>query len=142
MWIAPAHLDAETRDVLERDELAAYVDLFHADYLAFGDWSELVARWWDLEAARGLYDEFLDGVPPGARQLAPTPDDALADGGGVRRLRPRADRVAAAAVPRPGTARRGAPAPAGAAPRPPTCSSTCATSWPIRPMQFVARRCV
>lgn len=59
VWIAPAHLDTETRDVLGRDDLAAYVDLFHADYLAFGDLGELVGRWWDLGALGTLYDDFL-----------------------------------------------------------------------------------
>lgn len=64
VWIAPAQLDTETRDVLERDELAAYVDLFRADYLAFGDVSELVGRWWDLETLQASYDDFIATYAP------------------------------------------------------------------------------
>jgi len=64
VWIAPGHLDAETRDVLERYELAAYVDLFRADYLAFGDVRAQVAQWWDLGRLQGLYDEFLAAFGP------------------------------------------------------------------------------
>jgi len=64
VWIAPGHLHAETRDVLERYELSSYVDLFRADYLAFGDVREQVAQWWDLARLQGLYDEFLDEFAP------------------------------------------------------------------------------
>ena len=59
VWIAPAHLDLETRHVLERYGLAAYVDLFRADYLAFGDATELVAKWWDLARLGDLYGDFV-----------------------------------------------------------------------------------
>ncbi|MGH8839064.1 MAG: PaaX family transcriptional regulator, partial [Jiangellaceae bacterium] len=59
VWIAPSQLDAETRDALERDGLAPYVDLFRADYLAFGDVREQVRRWWDLDGLQAMYDEFL-----------------------------------------------------------------------------------
>lgn len=60
IWIAPVHLAAETRDVLERHDLASYVDLFHAQHLAFGDVREQVRRWWDLDRLQALYDDFLD----------------------------------------------------------------------------------
>lgn len=60
VWIAPSHLAAETRDVLARDGLSEYVDLFSADYLAFGDVREQVGRWWDLDRLERLYQEFLD----------------------------------------------------------------------------------
>ncbi len=64
VWVAPAHLDTETRDVLTRYELAEYVDLFHADYLAFGDVSDLVSSWWDLDQLQSLYDDFLTTYLP------------------------------------------------------------------------------
>jgi phenylacetic acid degradation operon negative regulatory protein len=64
VWIAPAHLDAETRDVLHRYDLSAYVDLFRADYLAFGEVAEQVARWWDLAELDALYGEFLETYQP------------------------------------------------------------------------------
>lgn len=60
VWIAPAHLAGETRDVLARDGLSGYVDLFSADYLAFGDLREQVGCWWDLDRLERLYQEFLD----------------------------------------------------------------------------------
>jgi phenylacetic acid degradation operon negative regulatory protein len=64
VWIAPAHLETETRDVLERDGLAAYVDLFRAEYTAFGDLAALVSRWWDLDGLGALYDDFLTAYRP------------------------------------------------------------------------------
>jgi phenylacetic acid degradation operon negative regulatory protein len=64
VWIAPAHLEVETRDVLERDELAAYVDLFRAEYTAFGDLAGLVSRSWDLDGLCALYDDFLTAYRP------------------------------------------------------------------------------
>ncbi len=64
VWIAPSHLEAETRDVLDRDHLAPYVDLFRADHVAFGDVRELVEQWWDLRALQTLYDEFLVAYTP------------------------------------------------------------------------------
>jgi len=50
--------------VLARHGLAGYVDLFSADYLAFGDVREQVGRWWDLDRLERLYQEFLDGSRP------------------------------------------------------------------------------
>ena len=64
VWIAPGHLDAETREVLQRYGLDPYVDLFRADYLAFGDVREQVGRWWDFAALREMYDEFLTTYGP------------------------------------------------------------------------------
>jgi phenylacetic acid degradation operon negative regulatory protein len=64
IWIAPAHLAEETADVLERYGLSGYVDLFRADYLAFGDVHELAARWWDLDRLEQLYQAFLDLCEP------------------------------------------------------------------------------
>ena len=64
VWIAPGNLARETAEVLERHELAGYVDLFRADYLAFGDVAEQVGRWWDLDRLQGLYQSFLDDAEP------------------------------------------------------------------------------
>jgi phenylacetic acid degradation operon negative regulatory protein len=88
VWIAPAHLDAETRDVLERDGLAPYVSLFRADYLAFGDVPEQVRRWWDLDELQTMYDDFLDeyGSLLDAWKRRRTVDDAAAFGDWVRAL--------------------------------------------------------
>ncbi len=59
VWIAPAHLFDEARDVLLRHGLDSYVDLFRADHLAFGDVSAQVRQWWDLPRLQGLYRDFL-----------------------------------------------------------------------------------
>lgn len=64
VWIAPAHLFEETRDVLARHGLSPYVDLFHAEHLAFADARHQVPGWWDLARLRALYDEFLDRYRP------------------------------------------------------------------------------
>jgi phenylacetic acid degradation operon negative regulatory protein len=64
VWIAPGHLDAHTREVLERYELAPYVDLFRADYLAFGKVREQVRKWWDLDRLQALYGDFLADFGP------------------------------------------------------------------------------
>jgi len=64
VWIAPGHLAAETRDVLERHELSTYVDLFRADYLGFGEVAQAVGTWWDLDGLQRLYDDFLAAHTP------------------------------------------------------------------------------
>jgi phenylacetic acid degradation operon negative regulatory protein len=68
VWIAPAHLADETAEVLKRYGLSGYVDLFRADYLAFGDVREQVARWWDLDRLEELYQAFLDSCGPVLRR--------------------------------------------------------------------------
>jgi phenylacetic acid degradation operon negative regulatory protein len=85
VWIAPGNLARETAEVLERHRLAGYVDLFRADYLAFGDVAEQVPRWWDLDRLQGLYQAFLEDSAPvlaswdGARPDSPGPDSARRD---------------------------------------------------------------
>jgi len=64
VWVAPGHLEDETRDVLERNGLAQYVDLFHGDYLGFGSESAGVAKWWDLDGLERLYAEFVAAYSP------------------------------------------------------------------------------
>ena len=64
VWIAPGQLAAETRDVLTADDLAAYVSLFTADYLAFGDVRDKIGQWWDLDRLEQLYQAFIDSAGP------------------------------------------------------------------------------
>jgi phenylacetic acid degradation operon negative regulatory protein len=64
VWIAPGQLAAETRDVLDSHGLSAYVTLFRADYLAFGDAADQVGRWWDLRRLEQLYQAFIDSAGP------------------------------------------------------------------------------
>ncbi|MGH3714809.1 MAG: PaaX family transcriptional regulator [Micromonosporaceae bacterium] len=58
VWVAPAHLYDATRATLERHGLDRYVNLFRADYLAFGSVAESVGSWWDLAGLQQLYGEF------------------------------------------------------------------------------------
>ena len=58
VWIAPGHIEDETRDVLRRHQLSRYVDLFHANYLGLHDIREQVATWWDLDGLGRLYADF------------------------------------------------------------------------------------
>ncbi|HEY2314088.1 MAG TPA: PaaX family transcriptional regulator C-terminal domain-containing protein [Streptosporangiaceae bacterium] len=64
VWIAPGQLAEETRDVLAADDLAAYVSLFTAGYLAFGDVRDKISRWWDLDRLEQLYQAFIDSAAP------------------------------------------------------------------------------
>jgi len=64
VWIAPAHLAEETRDVLAADGLAAYVSLFAAASLAFGDVRDKIGEWWDLDRLEELYQAFIDAATP------------------------------------------------------------------------------
>lgn len=64
VWIAPAHLSEEARDVLLREELAEYVDLFEGRYLGFAAAPEQVAQWWDLEGLDALYAQFCSDHEP------------------------------------------------------------------------------
>jgi phenylacetic acid degradation operon negative regulatory protein len=80
VWIAPAHLAAETAEVLDRSGLSGYVSLFRADYLAFGEIARRVGQWWDLDRLQHLYQAFLDLAGPVlARWDQAAPGDAFAD---------------------------------------------------------------
>jgi phenylacetic acid degradation operon negative regulatory protein len=82
VWIAPVHLAAETAEVLDRSGLSGYVNLFRADYLAFGEIARQVGQWWDLDRLQSLYRSFLDLAGPVlARrdEAALTPGGAFAD---------------------------------------------------------------
>jgi phenylacetic acid degradation operon negative regulatory protein len=79
VWIAPAHRYPAARAVLDRLDLAPYVDLFRSDYLAFGDLTTAVKHWWDLDAVRDAYDRFLHGWSRPADQRHPHPGRELGD---------------------------------------------------------------
>jgi phenylacetic acid degradation operon negative regulatory protein len=76
VWIAPAHLAAETRDVLASDGLTEYVSLFTAGHLAFADVRDEVGQWWDLDRLEQLYQAFIDGAGPVLARWADQPGDA------------------------------------------------------------------
>lgn len=81
--VAPAHLADDTRRVLSRLGLAAYVDVFRADYLDFEDLREEVARWWDLDELSVLYGRYVAAWRPvlasWRRRRALDPAAAFAD---------------------------------------------------------------
>jgi phenylacetic acid degradation operon negative regulatory protein len=64
VWIAPARLVDETREVLQRHGLTDYVDLFRGEHLAFADVPAQVQQWWDLPRLHGLYADFLAQYAP------------------------------------------------------------------------------
>ena len=64
VWIAPAHLEDEARDVLENAGLAEYVDLFRAEHAGFRPLSGQVAQWWDLDDLERMYADFVASYRP------------------------------------------------------------------------------
>ena len=64
VWIGPAHLVPDARQVIEAEGLGDYVDLFVSEYLAFGDPADQVARWWDLNALDAQYRDFVEWCGP------------------------------------------------------------------------------
>ncbi|WP_028935171.1 PaaX family transcriptional regulator [Pseudonocardia spinosispora] len=64
VWVAPAHLEAEANEVLARLGVAEYAEVFQGRHVAPGDPRGNVARWWDLESLRQLYDTFLQRYQP------------------------------------------------------------------------------
>ena len=83
VWVAPAHRLELTRASLERHGLTAYVNLWQAGYLAFGDIVEHAATWWDLDGVRAAYQEFMRSYATDERE--PT-DPAVAFAAWVRVL--------------------------------------------------------
>jgi phenylacetic acid degradation operon negative regulatory protein len=64
IWLAPGHLEEETRHTLQRLGLTSYVDLFRGEHAGFEPTREAVARWWDLEAIAALHRGFLSTQEP------------------------------------------------------------------------------
>ncbi|MBV9847470.1 MAG: PaaX family transcriptional regulator [Kutzneria sp.] len=64
VWIGPAHLCDSVEQAVVRLGMQSYVDLYRADYRAFGDLVANVRRWWDLEALQRSYTEFLAVAGP------------------------------------------------------------------------------
>jgi phenylacetic acid degradation operon negative regulatory protein len=69
VWIVPAHPQDTTAGTLRRLGLDSYADLFHADYLAFGDPAGQIRRWWDLGSLEDLYESFIQAHEPTLRRL-------------------------------------------------------------------------
>lgn len=70
VWIVPAHPRDATADVLRRLGLDAYADLFRASHVAFGNLTEKVREWWDLDELQRQYERFLQANEPTLRRWA------------------------------------------------------------------------
>nr|WP_222131782.1 PaaX family transcriptional regulator C-terminal domain-containing protein [Pseudonocardia sp. C8] len=82
LWVAPAHLEAETSHALERAGLRGYTELFRSRHVAGRPLHETVASWWDLEALEAQYAAFLEQQEPVLRKWQSsegTPAQAFAD---------------------------------------------------------------
>src|SRR5699024_10393671 len=64
VWIAPAHMTDQARQTLRDLGMDGYVELFHAEHLAFSDLAEAVERWWDLPTLQEMYQGFLEEHEP------------------------------------------------------------------------------
>lgn len=82
VWLAPGALADEVSDVLAREQLAGYVDIFRGQYLGYAELAGRVRDWWDLEDLGGKYAQFVNRYRPLSRRLArsaPDGADAFAD---------------------------------------------------------------
>jgi phenylacetic acid degradation operon negative regulatory protein len=86
VWVAPSHRFDLTAASLQRLGLARYVDLFRAEYLAFGDIAEHARDWWDLDAVRAAYREFITGYPMSGGATPQPVDESQAFAAWVRAL--------------------------------------------------------
>ncbi|MGW8377207.1 PaaX family transcriptional regulator C-terminal domain-containing protein [Streptomyces sp. ODS28] len=67
VWIAPTHLEEETRHTLRRLGLAPYVELFRGEHAGFRPTAEAAAQWWDLDAIAAQHRDFLAAHEPALR---------------------------------------------------------------------------
>jgi phenylacetic acid degradation operon negative regulatory protein len=70
VWVAPRHVAAEAKTVLDRHGLGGYVDLFGGQHIGFADVRGKIGDWWDLAELTRLYSAFSDRFGPVARRLA------------------------------------------------------------------------
>jgi len=76
VWLAPGPLADEVSAVLERHQLAGYVDLFRGQYLGYAGYPDLAERvraWWDLDGLAAEYARFVRGYRPVLRRLSGAP---------------------------------------------------------------------
>lgn len=82
VWVAPGTLADETREVLARRGLDTYVDIFHANRIAYGGTAERVSDWWDLPELSAQYEGFIRRYASLAKHHAkqpPTDSEAFAE---------------------------------------------------------------
>lgn len=75
VWIAPAHVADTAAETLRRAGLDGYASLFRSDHLGPADLRKEIARWWDLDALRAMYDEWIAAHSPDSTM---DPGDAFA----------------------------------------------------------------
>jgi phenylacetic acid degradation operon negative regulatory protein len=82
VWLAPGALAEEVSDVLARQQLAGYVDIFRGQYLGYAELAGRVRDWWDLDDLATKYAQFVSHYRPLSRRLArsaPGGADAFAE---------------------------------------------------------------
>ncbi len=82
VWLAPGTLADEVSDVLARQQLAGYVDIFRGQYLGYAELAGRVRDWWDLNDLAAKYARFVSSYRPLSRRLArsaPNGAEAFAD---------------------------------------------------------------
>ena len=68
VWVAPGHLADEVTEVLARENLGGYVDIFRAGHLGHPDLAGKVRQWWDLDRLSAEYEQFIQGYGPLAKR--------------------------------------------------------------------------
>ncbi|MEO7260790.1 MAG: PaaX family transcriptional regulator C-terminal domain-containing protein [Jatrophihabitantaceae bacterium] len=87
VWLAPGALADEVSDVLARQQLSGYVDIFRGQYLGDAELAGRVRDWWDLEDLAAKYARFVSHYRPVSRRLArQAPQDGAAFAEYVRML--------------------------------------------------------
>jgi len=87
VWLAPGALATEVSDVLARQRLAGYVDIFRSQYLGYAELPGRVRDWWDVDDLAAKYAQFVHHYRPVSRRLArQPPDGGQAFAGYVRML--------------------------------------------------------
>ncbi|HEY0166735.1 MAG TPA: PaaX family transcriptional regulator C-terminal domain-containing protein [Jatrophihabitans sp.] len=73
VWLAPGALADEVSEVLARQRLSGYVDIFCGQYLGYAELAGRVRDWWDLDDLAAKYAQFLGHYRPVRRRLASRP---------------------------------------------------------------------
>ena len=73
VWLAPGALASEVSDVLARQRLSGYVDIFRGQYLGYAELPGRVRDWWDLDELSARYARFVSAYRPVSRRLARQP---------------------------------------------------------------------
>lgn len=80
VWMSPRRMLVDAKRILERRDLARYVDMFEGAYAGFDATAALVARTWDLTELDVLYQAFVEQHEPVLARWKdePAPDEQQA----------------------------------------------------------------